>query len=342
MVSRVVDSGTFEITLSGEVSGLSGLTAGEAYFLSAATAGAMTVTEPSVIGQVSVPLGVASSTTTFYVAPKRGNIIGGTNARTQISLANNTTANIQDVSAYDAGQMSGWFYIDATTDYKFYFEAPFAKNGAGNNYNISPSYVGDTPPAGFSVSITAAGVIQYTMPNVSGFSAANVNYALNVPAVGATFPLSIDASTIQSGTLAFARMPVVQKLFIGTASTAAQTNITSTTAANLPTPVNLTFTAPVTGKYKVYANCVIIGPGSSAQISLIISPSAGTVLQEMRVNNSVAEATTQIPSLLITLNASTSYTFNIQAFVSSGTGSFRPDRITGGTAVIAELIEQTA
>jgi len=200
MVSRVVDSSTFELTLSGEVAGLTGLTAGEVYFLSAATAGAMTVTEPSVIGQVSVPLGVASSTTTFYVSPKRGNIIGGTNARTQISLANNTTANIQDVSAYDAGQMSGWFYIDATTDYKFYFEAPFAKNGAGNNYNISPSYVGDTPPAGFSVSITAAGVIQYTMPNVSGFSAANVNYALNVPAVGATFPLSISGTNVVNGT----------------------------------------------------------------------------------------------------------------------------------------------
>jgi hypothetical protein len=131
------------------------------------------------------------------------------------------------------------------------------------------------------------------------------------------------------------------RLWIGTAATANQ-NITSTTAANLPTAVNLTFTAPVAGKYKIYANCVVIGPGSSAQISLLISGSAGTVLQEMRVNNSVSETTTQTPSLLITLNASTSYTFNIQAFVSSGTGAFRPDRITGGTAVIAELIEQTA
>ena len=62
MVSRVIDSNTFEMTLSGEVTGLSGLTAGEAYFLSPTTAGAMTVTEPTTLGQISLPLGVASST----------------------------------------------------------------------------------------------------------------------------------------------------------------------------------------------------------------------------------------------------------------------------------------
>jgi hypothetical protein len=200
MVSRVVDTNTFEITLSGEVTGLTSLTAGEVYFLSTSSAGAMTVTEPTTIGYVSVPLGVASSTTTFYVAPKRGNVIGGTNARTQISLANNTTANIQDVSAYDAGELSGWISITATTPLKFYVSAPFAKNGAGSNYNISPSYVGDTPPSGFSLSITSAGIIQYTMPNVTGFSAANINYGLDVAAVGATFPLSISGTNVVNGT----------------------------------------------------------------------------------------------------------------------------------------------
>ncbi len=130
------------------------------------------------------------------------------------------------------------------------------------------------------------------------------------------------------------------RLWIGTAATASQ-NITSTTAANLPTAVNLTFTAPVTGKYKVYASCIVIAP-ASAQLNLLISGSGGTALQEIRVNNTVTETTTQIPMILATLTANTSYTFNIQAFVSSGTGLFRPDRVTGGTAVIAELIEQTA
>lgn len=212
MVSRVVDSSTFELTISGEVTGLTGLTAGEAYFLSPSSAGTMTITEPTTIGQISLPLGVASSTTSFYVTLKRGNVIGGTNARTQITLLNNTTANVQDVSAYDAGELTGWVSITNTTaanSLRFYVAAPFAKNGAASNWNISPSYMGDTPPSGFSLSITSAGIIQYTMPNVSGFSAANINYALNAPAVGATFPLSIDASTIQSGTITAARLPQV-------------------------------------------------------------------------------------------------------------------------------------
>jgi len=75
MVSRVIDASSFEMTLSGEVSGLTGLVAGEVYFLSASTAGALTVTEPSVVGQVSLPVGVASSTTSLYVAPKRGVVV---------------------------------------------------------------------------------------------------------------------------------------------------------------------------------------------------------------------------------------------------------------------------
>lgn len=197
MVSRVVDTNTFELTLSGEVTGLSSLTAGENYFLSDTTAGTMSTTEPTNVGYVSVPVGVASSTTSFYVAIKRGVVVGGANARTQITLSNSTTATVQDVSTYDAGELTGWISITATTPLKFFVKAPFAKNGAGTNWNISPSYMGDTPPAGFSLSITSGGVIQYTMPSVSGFTSAYLNYALNAPAVGTSFPLSVSSSSIQ-------------------------------------------------------------------------------------------------------------------------------------------------
>lgn len=198
MVSRVIDASTFELTTCGEVSGLSGLTAGENYFLSAATAGALTATEPSVVGQVSVPVGVASSTTSFYVAVKRGTVVGGANLRTQIGLSNNATTTVQNAGAYDAGELAGWVYIDATTDYRFYIQAPFAKNGAGTDYNISYQTTGDTPPAGFSVSITAAGLIQITLPNLAGFVAGGsfINFALNAPAVGTTLPLQIDGGLV--------------------------------------------------------------------------------------------------------------------------------------------------
>lgn len=204
VVSKVITAGNvYELTLSGEVTGLSGLTAGEAYFLSESVAGGITITEPSVIGQVSVPIGVASSATTLYVAPKRGNVVGGVNARTQIALTAVTTA--QPVypapAGIDAGELTGWVYLDATADSKFYVSAKFAKNGAGNDWNIAPSYVGDTPPAGFSMTMNNSGLIQITMnPLPTGFVSGYINYALNAPAVGATFPLAVSGSSVTGGT----------------------------------------------------------------------------------------------------------------------------------------------
>lgn len=207
-IYAVLDSNTLRISTSGEIptvganflEGGGSLTAGEAYFLSATTAGKVTATEPTNVGYVSKPLGVAKSTTAFQFFNFRGMSIGSTNARTQISLSNNTTATIQNMSSYDAGEIVGWVYIDATTDYRFYVSAQFAKNGAGSNYNLSYQTVGDTPPAGFSITITSGGVIQYTMPNVTGFSSAIFNYALNAPAVGTAFPLSVSGTNVVGGT----------------------------------------------------------------------------------------------------------------------------------------------
>lgn len=201
----------YEITLSGEVSGLTGLVAGEVYFLSAATAGALTVTEPTTVGHVSLPVGVASSATSLYVAPKRGVVVGGANARTQIPLGGSTstsvTTTVQNVAAYEAGELSGWIAISATTPLKFYVNAQFSKNGAGNNYNISYQTSGDTPPVGFLLQVTAAGLIQAVLPSINGFNSASITYGLDVAAIGTSFPLSVDGSSITTGTLDAARIP---------------------------------------------------------------------------------------------------------------------------------------
>jgi hypothetical protein len=196
VVSRIIDASTFEITLSGEVSGLTGLTVGEVYFLSAETAGLLTTTEPTVVGQVSVPVGVASSATSLYVALKRGSVVGSSNARTQIALANNATTTVQNIAAYDAGELTGWVSITATTPLRFYVAAQFSKNGAANNFNVSYQVSGDTPPAGFVVTATAAGLLQVTLPSIAGFASASINYALNAPAIGTSFPLSVQSSSI--------------------------------------------------------------------------------------------------------------------------------------------------
>jgi hypothetical protein len=157
----------------------------------------LTVDEPTVVGQVSVPVGVASSTTSLYVAPKRGSVVGSSNARTQIALSNNATTTVQNIAAYDAGELTGWVSITATTPLRFYVAAQFSKNGAANNYNVSYQVSGDTPPTGFVVTATSGGLLQITLPSVTGFASASINFALNAPAIGTSFPLTVDSSSVQ-------------------------------------------------------------------------------------------------------------------------------------------------
>jgi hypothetical protein len=208
MLGRSLSANLAEVVMAGEVSGVTASVfteavlpaRGEVVFLSA-TSGKLTITEPSVVGQVSKPLGVVhnvngSTSVDIMFFNWRGSVVGGANARTTISLANSATTSVQSVSAYDAGELAGWVFIDGTANTRFYIQAQFAKNGAGTDFNISYQTTGDTPPAGFSMTVTSVGVIQVTLPSVAGFSSATINYALNAPAVGATLPLSISAGLI--------------------------------------------------------------------------------------------------------------------------------------------------
>jgi hypothetical protein len=77
VVHSVPNANSFSMTMTGRITGLSGLTAGGTYFLSPTTAGAITLTEPTTSGQISKPILVAESTTTAYVVQFRGAVIGG-------------------------------------------------------------------------------------------------------------------------------------------------------------------------------------------------------------------------------------------------------------------------
>ncbi len=75
VVRTIVDSNTFKLVYDGLIEGLSGLTPGQVYFLSATTAGAATTTEPSNFGEVSKPVYFALTTTSANVLTFRGVII---------------------------------------------------------------------------------------------------------------------------------------------------------------------------------------------------------------------------------------------------------------------------
>lgn len=72
IVVAAPDVDNFRFVDGGLATGLSGLTAGETYYLSPATAGLLTATPPSTVGQISKPLLFAVSTTSGFFFNWRG------------------------------------------------------------------------------------------------------------------------------------------------------------------------------------------------------------------------------------------------------------------------------
>lgn len=76
VVSKCIDANTFELTQSGYIDGLSGLQVNKTYFLSDVTAGLMTTTEPSIFGHISKAVLIADSTSSGWVLPYAGYVVG--------------------------------------------------------------------------------------------------------------------------------------------------------------------------------------------------------------------------------------------------------------------------
>ena len=271
----------FTLTELGYVTGLSALTPGEVYFLSDSVAGGLTVNEPTTIGSVSKPMLIADSATSGYVLNYRGVVVGGANARTQVSLTNNASTPVQLVTSYDAGEMAGWVYLQNSTvanSKRFYIQIQFAENGPETDYNVAYQTSGDTPPAGFNVTYSA-GYIRITLPNVSGLTSAVFNYALNAPAVGTNFPLSISGNSVTGGT------PLVDQVnesttnngvqiqgrksnvaipagYVGEVRSIIQSTTFSITTSTNWTNVNNTFVQITPGVWRVFARAGFVATGS--------------------------------------------------------------------------------
>lgn len=114
IVSAVADAGNFTLTLSGSITTLSGLTAGDVYFLSDATAGLLTATEPTTVGNIVKPMFVAVSTTAGYLINYRGSVVpssGGVGGSGMTLVATVSESGISSVDFDDV--------IDATYDTYF-------------------------------------------------------------------------------------------------------------------------------------------------------------------------------------------------------------------------------
>lgn len=89
IVASVSSTDAFTITTGGYINGLSGLTPGVVHYLSASTAGALTATEPSAVGQVSKPILIADSISSGYVLNHRETAISASSAGLSANWAPN-------------------------------------------------------------------------------------------------------------------------------------------------------------------------------------------------------------------------------------------------------------
>lgn len=119
IVSSSADGDNFVLQMNGEVTGLSGLTAGTVYFLSPSSAGAATATEPSTAGQISKPVYVALSTTTARLClEQRGRIIsdaGTLSEATQSDMetGTSTTKYVSPAKAqFHQSASKAWLYMN--------------------------------------------------------------------------------------------------------------------------------------------------------------------------------------------------------------------------------------
>jgi len=75
IVTSVPDVNHFSVTTNGYCTGFAGLVAGTVYWVSDATAGLLTITQPTTSGHISKPVFVADSTTSGYFTDYRGYVI---------------------------------------------------------------------------------------------------------------------------------------------------------------------------------------------------------------------------------------------------------------------------
>jgi hypothetical protein len=325
-IESIVDTNNFTLGMAGEVtintavSGGSALVAGTVYYLSPTVAGQITATEPSVLGMVSLPVGVAKSTTVLTVNIMRGIVVGGTNALSTLSLANNSVNNVQDLGSYEAASIEGYVSLVGTASQKFYFAAQASKTASGSDWNISHQLSGETPPSGFAITITTAGIVQFALPNIAGFVSASVTYSLNAPSVGATFPLSVSAR----GVLGDVTGTAVPAGYIGQVIE----NSSSTVSSIASTPQQVATVTLTSGVWLACAYGQWSGDSTARHMQLYVSTTAnstagtsglaGTSVISAGWNGSTGVGSTSLNPVPLYVTTTTVYYLNVSTSSISG------------------------
>lgn len=151
IVSEVLDSNTFKLTVSGYIDGLSGLIPNSTYFLSDISRGLLTPSEPISDNSISKAILISESSTSAWVLPYVGyyGASGSTTGTTVLSPLNNTKVLFNDEGYFGESENLTWngttFNINgqlimpsisaATTNYTLYYNDT---NGSVS-YGVKPT-----------------------------------------------------------------------------------------------------------------------------------------------------------------------------------------------------------
>jgi len=174
-----------------------------------------------------------------------------------------------------------------------------------------------------------------TMPSVAGFSSANINFALNAPAVGATLPLQIDGGLVNGPVLGSTTGAAVPAGRVGEVLSVTGSEITTNTTGG----VTLTLaTLPITsvGVWRVdfyvwNVEAITVNPGASFVANAkyndsTFTPSTATdadnsgAVASISVNNGAIRGANcgSIPGVVISTDGTKSVT--LRQFISITTG----------------------
>jgi hypothetical protein len=179
LVVDVIDPNNFMLQQVGPVTGLSGLNAGDVYFLSETTPGDLTTTEPSLDGEVSKPMLIAVNDTTGYILSMRGQVIAGAPPTQTEQIENILVREINQpghgLSVQNWVRMNGANYVAglATTQQGSEIVG-LVTNVDGDDFTVQSAgfiggaFAGLTPGATYYLSPTVAGGMTATEPSTTG------------------------------------------------------------------------------------------------------------------------------------------------------------------------------
>ena len=171
VVTAVTDANNFTITSAGYITGVSGLSPGNANYLSVTTAGSSQTIPPTAFGQIEKPLIIADSATSGFVAIMRGSIIGSGSSGLTKTVAQNAHGFSIGNWLYHTGTAYALSKTDVDTTSDALGVVSFVTDA--NNFTLTvggfvSGLSGLTAGSAHRISPTVAGAIQIAAPTIAG------------------------------------------------------------------------------------------------------------------------------------------------------------------------------